>query len=1005
MHRSTGLAALAVLALAPAAAQAAVPAPITQLASRPAGFGPLPNAATNDSRHLDASSDGDRVLFVSCADNVLVGDDDRACGVYVRDVVAGTTKQLVSVPRDGDVDGALSGDGSTAAITTQQPLLPQDGNGTYDVYRVDVASAATTLVSQTAGGQAGDSASYGADVDSTGGAIAFTSQASDLVADDEGGHRQAFLRSGGTTTLVSRANGAAGTISAGDAEATSISGDGLSVAFRTRSSFSNSDQNVARDVYVRKGTATLLGSRASGGGLTGDSDAEGGFLSSNGRRVAFTSDDGLAAGAPDDGTDQVFLRNFDAGTTTYVSRAEGAAGAPSTRDTEVVGIDGPGDAVAFVTDAALDPADTTGESRTDDLYVRRITSVSTVLASRATGIAPADHDDVRGTITADGQNVVLTTTGRDLDPAPDPDVRHVWRRSLTTGTVSFVDQPAAGQPLRGGLQHADASEHALSADGSRIAFDSDGNALSDADDDAYGGAFVRDLRTGAVTLVSRADGLAGAPAQGEVNEVVLSGDGRRAAFSITGPGLDPADTGRAQTVYVRDLESGRTFYAGQGDPTEQCFVSGLDHTGRRVAMRCSGDLLGLGLNQTGIYVRDLEAGTTVLASRGDGASGVLPNDHSNGGGAFSADGRYVTFLSDATNLEGGGPALYVRDLLTGTTRLASRADGAAGAPVAEPSYLGGGALSADGRKALFVTEVEVTADDVAPGRDAYVRDLVAGTTTLASGRTGDGDVPYATLAASGTTVAYGLQTDAGTSRFVRDLGGAPVLVSRADGADGAIAVETDDEGGIALDGTGACAAFTSAAPELDARIAAIDHRRQVYTRGTCPEPAGDGGGGGEGGGGGGQGGGGQGGGGTTPDRVAPVLRGVKLSRTTFAVGPKRTVQSAATKRGTTLSFSLSERATVLVAVQRRASGRRSGARCVKPTAKLRAKGAKRCTRYVAVTSLRRSRVPAGAAKIAFTGRVGTKKLGPGRYRFALVAVDAAGNRSKEARVAFTVRSR
>jgi hypothetical protein len=128
------------------------------------------------------------------------------------------------------------------------------------------------------------------------------------------------------------------------------------------------------------------------------------------------------------------------------------------------------------------------------------------------------------------------------------------------------------------------------------------------------------------------------------------------------------------------------------------------------------------------------------------------------------------------------------------------------------------------------------------------------------------------------------------------------------------------------------------------------------------------------------------------DTHRPVVSKVKLTRKRFAVSGR--------KRGTTLSFSLSEAATVRIAIQRRHSGRRKGGRCVAPTRKLRK--AKKCTRYVTVGALSRSG-RAGTNRVAFTGRLKGRALARGSYRFSITATDAAGNAASRAGTsAFTV---
>jgi TolB protein len=80
-------------------------------------------------------------------------------------------------------------------------------------------------------------------------------------------------------------------------------------------------------------------------------------------------------------------------------------------------------------------------------------------------------------------------------------------------------------------------------------------------------------------------------------------------------------------------------------------------------------------------VRDLEARTTTLASRAGGAAEVVGNSTSEQP-AISADGRFVGFRSHASNLQADDLDstydVFVRDLQAGTTVLVSRAAGASG---------------------------------------------------------------------------------------------------------------------------------------------------------------------------------------------------------------------------------------------------------------------------------------------------------------------------------------
>lgn len=112
------------------------------------------------------------------------------------------------------------------------------------------------------------------------------------------------------------------------------------------------------------------------------------------------------------------------------------------------------------------------------------------------------------------------------------------------------------------------------------------------------------------------------------------------------------------------------------------------------------------------------------------------------------------------------------------------------------------------------------------------------------------------------------------------------------------------------------------------------------------------------------------------DRVAPRIVFLNLTRRSFA--PLRKGRSVG-RRGTVIRYTLSEKATVRVQVERQ-KGRRY--------IKLRGVLTRRSTRLV--------------NRLAFSGRIGSRLLAPGRYRFEVSATDAAGNRARPRRVALRV---
>jgi hypothetical protein len=140
------------------------------------------------------------------------------------------------------------------------------------------------------------------------------------------------------------------------------------------------------------------------------------------------------------------------------------------------------------------------------------------------------------------------------------------------------------------------------------------------------------------------------------------------------------------------------------------------------------------------------------------------------------------------------------------------------------------------------------------------------------------------------------------------------------------------------------------------------------------------------------------------DRTKPKISRLSMTRRRFAVGPHATARKAARhrgpKKGSAFRYVLSEKASVTITIQRPKPGRRVGKSCKVPSAKLEHR--KRCTRYVTVGTLTRRATRAGRKTTKFSGRIGRKKLKPGRYRATLRAKDPAGNRSTTRRISFRI---
>lgn len=753
------------------------------------------------------SADGRYVFFVSKASDLVA--NGRA-SLYRRDLVTGTTA-LVSVDASGNdlrvwddanyPDYTISPDGRRAAWSDARSGGVQ---GPRDVWVRDLTAGTTTLVSVNVDGTGGGNGPSSAPFFSADGRfVAFQSDASNLVANDNNNSTDVFVRDlqKGTTTLVSAnfsGSGSGNSFSSLGATPTSygyradglatdtvFSPDGRYVVFTSNatdlvtSPSIHQQENGGTDVYLRDlqtGTTTLV-SVSGDGARNGDGPSGGGVLTPDGRFVAFWSQaTNLASGT--NAAVHVFVRDLRSGTTTLVSvAADGSAG---TADRAPPSISTDGRFVGFTSTAGNLTAQGTGGRH--DVFVRDLQAGTTTLVSiNAAGtaggggdsaLAPLGLNVVRPSLSPDGRRVLFVSGAPDLVANDNNGAMDVFERDLQAGTTTLVSRRTDALPAAY-TAHGGGADPSVSADGRFVAFDSTSpDLVPNGPRDGNSEVYVRDLQTGTVTLLSDNH----SSAEGEGYAPVISGNGRYVFFAslatnLTGDSEPPGTT----QLFRRDLQTGTTTLvsvstagnagANQGISNLTAVPGGVVVTpdGRFAAFFSqSTDLVpgytggaASGQSAGDLYVRDLQLGTTTLVS----ASATSPTTGANQGPRvfatfqISADGRFVAFESPASNLVADDTHntnnVFVRDLQLGTTTLvsANAAGTASGNAFSENPV-----LSSDGRFVAFdsyatdlVTGVQNNHDPHFPNTftDVYLRDLQTGTTTLVStDATGTGTGDY-----------------------------------------------------------------------------------------------------------------------------------------------------------------------------------------------------------------------------------------------------------------------
>jgi Tol biopolymer transport system component len=143
--------------------------------------------ANDDGRSPSISADGKWVAFQSWATNLVAGSDIRTYNIFVHNVDTGTTERVTigwdgSEPNERSEYPAVSGDGRFVAYTSQASnLVPWDENGVSDVFVWDRIRRRTIRVSQEVEMQHTRHGSAGAGISDDGRFVLFSSSSHNLI--------------------------------------------------------------------------------------------------------------------------------------------------------------------------------------------------------------------------------------------------------------------------------------------------------------------------------------------------------------------------------------------------------------------------------------------------------------------------------------------------------------------------------------------------------------------------------------------------------------------------------------------------------------------------------------------------------------------------------------------------------------------------------------------------------------------------------------------------------
>lgn len=787
------------------------------------------NAGTGSGNDQSADAvldqDGSRVAFESYASNLHALDSDSSMDVFVRDLATNTT-YLVSIDSAGTGSGngpssnpVISADGIRVAFSgSAANLHPLDTDSGYDVFLRDLSSATTHLVSINAAGTSnGNGESLEPAISANGTQVAFASYASDLDPLDSDGMSDIFVRDVdlGETHLVSVNSSGTGSANLHCYRPT-ISSDGTHVGFYSNATNLKAGSGSNYNVFVRD---TVLGTTAlasvnsagtsGGNGFSGDA-----VLSSNGAVAVFSSQaSDLTALADGGGLEDIFVYDADTSTCALASAAydfapavTSALGDCDTDGLPFFGATGPisadGRYMVFETEAGNLVANDT--NNTFDIFRFDFQTGAVVLVSvNASGTGSGNDESRLPTISADGNRVAFHSSASNLLALDSNGIQDVFVRDIAAGVTYLASVNTAGTgPGSGSSYYA-----SICQNGNRVAFASEAANLAASDTNARTDVFVRDLDAG-VTYLASMNSAGTASANNSSLRASLNADGTRAAFVSFATDMHPLATVSALNAYVRDLSTNTTFLVNvnrfgtgaSGGSSSNSMRPAISADGKRAAFSCTSNTVHALDTDTveDVFVRDLDAGVTYLASTntaGTGSGNLASKNPS-----ISADGKRVAFETSATNLHPTATysfysSVMVRDLDTSTTYLAS----------ISPSGLNQGygtctnpTISADGTRVAFAsTAINLHPKDTDSVADIFVRDLAKSKTYLASvavSGTESGNVTSVkpAISSNGVGVAFGsyatnlsllASNDGDVDAFLAHIGRSDLKVEVAESAD------------------------------------------------------------------------------------------------------------------------------------------------------------------------------------------------------------------------------
>ena len=390
-------------------------------------------------------------------------------------------------------EASMSGDGRFVAFTSDASnLVAGDTNTWFDVFIRDLETGEVTRLTEASNGDDGNDWSVEPSSNYDGRFVAFLSWASNLVENDTNDEGDVFVHDRKTGEITRVSVSSAGVQSNDFSCSPAISADGrVVVFFSDATNLVSGDTNGQRDIFAHdRVTGETTRVSVSTLGAQSDDWSWSPDVSADGRIVAFDSDATNLVPGDTNGVDDVFVHDRETGETTRVSVAQGGAQGNAFSEDAVLSANGR--LVAFESEASnLIANDRNGDL--GDIFVHdRETGINT-LVNVATDGTPGDNNSFTPSMDADGRIVGFHSWSETYIPSDTNDAIDAFVHDRKTGITTLVSVTTAG------TQANDTSRAtSLDEDGRLVAFESD-SGLEGGDFNGVRDVFVYDRGAAVVT--------------------------------------------------------------------------------------------------------------------------------------------------------------------------------------------------------------------------------------------------------------------------------------------------------------------------------------------------------------------------------------------------------------------------------------------------------------------------------------------------------------------------